>query len=148
MQPRRRDVLVLPAFPLPGAPAGSTALSLNEDNRHWFFTRAGQPISAESVASFIDQYARTQVRGDHFRLVEEYAGRYGFDGLELADCEISELHVNGEKRRPAPGEPAPKPGPERGFHSGQAPPSRRSIAVIDAQAAKPGRIHSVEVAGA
>lgn len=39
-----------------------TALCLNEDNSHWFSTRAGSEISSESVASFVDQYAGTQVR--------------------------------------------------------------------------------------
>ena len=59
---RRRDVLTLPAAALAAAPAPHTALSLNEDNSHWFFTRAGQPVTEESVASFVDQYANTQVR--------------------------------------------------------------------------------------
>jgi hypothetical protein len=50
-----------------GAPAAAgtargTALCLNEDNSHWFFTRAGQTHTRESVASFVDQYAGTQVR--------------------------------------------------------------------------------------
>ena len=40
----------------------TTALSLNEDNSHYFFTRAGQKLDAESVAGFVDQYAGTQVR--------------------------------------------------------------------------------------
>lgn len=39
-----------------------TALCLNEDNSHWFFTRAGGTYTPESVASFVDQYAGTQVR--------------------------------------------------------------------------------------
>lgn len=45
------------------APAGrETALCLNEDNSHWFFTRAGREATPEMVASFVDQYAGTQVR--------------------------------------------------------------------------------------
>lgn len=44
------------------APAPGTALCLNEDNSHWFFTRAGQAHTRESVAAFVDQYAGTQVR--------------------------------------------------------------------------------------
>ncbi|MBS1875215.1 MAG: hypothetical protein JSU00_18530 [Acidobacteria bacterium] len=39
-----------------------THLCLNEDNSHWFFTRAGQPQTAETISAFIDQYANTQVR--------------------------------------------------------------------------------------
>jgi hypothetical protein len=42
--------------------AKGTALCLNEDNSHWFFTRAGGEYTAESVASFVDQYAGTEVR--------------------------------------------------------------------------------------
>ncbi len=41
---------------------GGTALCMNEDNSHWFFTRAGQTHTPESVASFIDQYGGTEVR--------------------------------------------------------------------------------------
>ncbi|MFN0119749.1 MAG: hypothetical protein ACKV2V_04530 [Blastocatellia bacterium] len=37
-------------------------LCLNEDNSHYFFTRAGKKLEAETVASFVDQYAGTQVR--------------------------------------------------------------------------------------
>jgi hypothetical protein len=64
---RRREFLALPAAVVPAAtlPAGAaptTALCLNEDNSHWFFTRAGKPVSREMVASFVDQYAGTQVR--------------------------------------------------------------------------------------
>jgi hypothetical protein len=43
-------------------PAKSTALTLNEDNSHYFFSRAGQPLDREKVASWVDQYAGTQVR--------------------------------------------------------------------------------------
>ncbi len=39
-----------------------TALCLNEDNSHYYFTRAGQDLDAERVAGFVDQYAGTQVR--------------------------------------------------------------------------------------
>ena len=61
----RRGALALPFASLAFAVnTGSrdTALSLNEDNSHYFFTRAGQTYTAESVASFVDQYAGTQVR--------------------------------------------------------------------------------------
>lgn len=65
MQFRRRDLVTLPA--VAAAPAlwsagRPTALCLNEDNSHWFFTRAGKELSEESVASFVDQYAGTQVQ--------------------------------------------------------------------------------------
>ncbi|MFN9894096.1 MAG: hypothetical protein ACK58M_12775, partial [Acidobacteriota bacterium] len=43
-------------------PAKSTALTLNEDNSHYFYSRAGQPLDREKVASWVDQYAGTQVR--------------------------------------------------------------------------------------
>ncbi|MGJ5816745.1 hypothetical protein [Paludibaculum fermentans] len=42
--------------------ARQTGLCLNEDNSHWFFTRAGQTHTKKSVAAFVDQYAGTQVR--------------------------------------------------------------------------------------
>ncbi|MCC6860253.1 MAG: hypothetical protein IT158_16920 [Bryobacterales bacterium] len=66
--------------------------------------------------------------------------------LELEDCEIAEIRLNGEMCRPIQGEAAPRPGPARGFHSWQAPPVE-GVAVIDLQAARPGRIHWVEIAG-
>lgn len=61
---RRRDMLTLPAVAaVPEAVAkAKTALSLNEDNSHFFFTRAGRDLTVEQVASFVDQYANTQVR--------------------------------------------------------------------------------------
>lgn len=37
-------------------------LCLNEDNSHFFSTRAGKNLNAETVASWVDQYANTQVR--------------------------------------------------------------------------------------
>ena len=37
-------------------------LCLNEDNSHYFSTRAGQKLDAETVAAWVDQYANTQVR--------------------------------------------------------------------------------------
>ncbi|HMX29568.1 MAG TPA: hypothetical protein PKC13_28545, partial [Blastocatellia bacterium] len=37
-------------------------LCLNEDNSHYFSSRAGQKLDAETVASWVDQYAKTQVR--------------------------------------------------------------------------------------
>ena len=61
---RRRDLIALPA--LAAAPASAapvrTALCLNEDNSHWFSTRAGQALTPEFVSSFVDQYAGTQIR--------------------------------------------------------------------------------------
>jgi len=38
-----------------------TGIALNEDNSHYFSTRAGQRLDAERVASWVDQYAGTQV---------------------------------------------------------------------------------------
>jgi hypothetical protein len=53
----RRDLMKLPALAaIPAAPARRTGLCVNEDNSHWFFTRAGEPVTKESVASFVDQY--------------------------------------------------------------------------------------------
>jgi hypothetical protein len=59
----RRAALHVPLLAAAATQAGSsTALSLNEDNSHYFYTRAGQTFTPESVASFVDQYAGTQVR--------------------------------------------------------------------------------------
>jgi hypothetical protein len=38
-----------------------SGIALNEDNSHFFSTRAGQPITVETVDAFVDQYANTQV---------------------------------------------------------------------------------------
>lgn len=57
---RRRDFLTTPAAA--ALKPASTALCLNEDNSHWFFTRAGSKLDADSVSSFVDPYAGTQVR--------------------------------------------------------------------------------------
>jgi len=61
-----RAFLALPAAvaAAAAAPTGdrATALGLNEDNSHYFFTRAGERLDAEKVAGFIDQYSGTQVR--------------------------------------------------------------------------------------
>lgn len=43
-------------------PNRATYLSLNEDNSHYFFSRAGQSLDREKIASWVDQYAGTQVR--------------------------------------------------------------------------------------
>lgn len=66
---RRRDFLaaaaagaVVPLTSAAGPPSSNTGLSLNEDNSHYFFTRAGQSLDADRVSSFVDQYAGTQVR--------------------------------------------------------------------------------------
>jgi hypothetical protein len=37
-------------------------IALNEDNSHFFGTRAGRRLDAEAVAAWVDQYAGTQVR--------------------------------------------------------------------------------------
>ncbi|MHB1355868.1 MAG: glycoside hydrolase family 10 protein [Anaerolineae bacterium] len=37
-------------------------IALNEDDSHYFSTRAGQPLDATIVDSWVDQYANTQVR--------------------------------------------------------------------------------------
>jgi hypothetical protein len=37
-------------------------IALNEDDSHYFSTRAGQPLDAGIVDSWVDQYANTQVR--------------------------------------------------------------------------------------
>ncbi len=37
-------------------------VALNEDNSHFFGTRAGQPITTDMVDAFVDQYANTQVK--------------------------------------------------------------------------------------
>ena len=49
-------------MPLRGQTKAATGISLNEDNSHYYFSRAGQKLDAETVASFIDQYAGTAVR--------------------------------------------------------------------------------------
>ena len=36
-------------------------IALNEDNSHFFGTRAGQPLTAQTVDALVDQYAGTQV---------------------------------------------------------------------------------------
>ncbi len=41
--------------------AAATALCLNEDNSHFFFTRAGQELTTDLVDRWVDQYAGTQV---------------------------------------------------------------------------------------
>lgn len=38
-----------------------SGIALNEDNSHFFFTRAGQPLSEALVDEWVDQYAGTQV---------------------------------------------------------------------------------------
>ncbi|HPT27921.1 MAG TPA: hypothetical protein PLZ95_16000 [Bryobacteraceae bacterium] len=65
MKLRRRDLIALPAVAaarITQPTSKSTALCMNEDNSHWFFTRAGKELTEEFVASFVDQYAGTQVR--------------------------------------------------------------------------------------
>ncbi len=67
--------------------------------------------------------------------------------LELEDCELAEVRLNGELCPPATGGETPVPGPARGFQSWQAPPRPGGVAVIDVKAAKTGKIHWVEVSG-
>jgi hypothetical protein len=38
-----------------------TGIALNEDNSHFFSTRAGKPLTVETVDALVDQYAGTQV---------------------------------------------------------------------------------------
>ena len=45
-----------------GQPKAATGISVSEDNSHYYFSRAGQKLDAETVATFIDQYACTAVR--------------------------------------------------------------------------------------
>ena len=59
--PSRRQLLLLPVAALAQSRA-TTALCFNEDHSHFFSTRAGQKLNAESVASFMDQYRGTQIR--------------------------------------------------------------------------------------
>jgi hypothetical protein len=51
---------LLAAAAVPARTIGGIAF--NEDNSHYFFSRAGQKLDAETVSSFVDQYAGTQVR--------------------------------------------------------------------------------------
>ena len=37
-------------------------IALNEDNSHYFVTRAGQELDVQTVQSWVDQYADTQVK--------------------------------------------------------------------------------------
>jgi len=61
--PSRRQLLQLPLAALAASPSTpKTALCFNEDNSHFFSTRAGQKLDAEIVAAFMDQYRGTQVR--------------------------------------------------------------------------------------
>jgi len=51
------------AAPARGAGATATGgLALNEDNSHYFSSRAGQKLDAAAVDRWVDQYAGTQVR--------------------------------------------------------------------------------------
>ncbi|MCC6393187.1 MAG: hypothetical protein IT167_21480 [Bryobacterales bacterium] len=59
---QRRHFLTLPATAALAAAGRPTALCLNEDNSHWFYTRAGKTLTPESVSSFVDQYAGAGVR--------------------------------------------------------------------------------------
>ncbi len=58
----RRDLSLAPFAALAAPAFEKTALCFNEDNSHFFSTRAGQKLDAESVAGFMDQYRGTQIR--------------------------------------------------------------------------------------
>jgi len=58
----RRYVLGAVAGVLRGATVPQPGIALNEDNSHFFFTRAGRPLTEELVDALVDQYAGTQVR--------------------------------------------------------------------------------------
>ncbi|NDJ11853.1 MAG: hypothetical protein EBY17_11780 [Acidobacteriia bacterium] len=60
----RRAALQLPLFALPAfsATGRDTAITFNEDNSHYFFSRVGEEFTPEKVASYVDQFAGTQVR--------------------------------------------------------------------------------------
>ena len=51
----------LSAAPAPGG-MGAPGIALNEDDSHYFFSRAGEKLTTAEVASWVDQYAATQVR--------------------------------------------------------------------------------------
>jgi hypothetical protein len=55
----RRELALLAATPRAQERGG---LCLNEDPNHYFASRAGQRLSAAQVESWVDQYAKTQVR--------------------------------------------------------------------------------------
>jgi hypothetical protein len=62
VQPQPGVEATAPSKPEGRKRRGKTALCLNEDDSHYFFTRAGQDLDREKVASWVDQYAGTQVR--------------------------------------------------------------------------------------
>lgn len=58
----RREFLATPAATALAAPAPKERrLALNEDNSHFFSSRAGKPLDRETVAAWVDQYANTQI---------------------------------------------------------------------------------------
>lgn len=62
MKLNRRQMIQLGAASAMAAPAAAHGICLNEDNSHFFSTRAGKKLDAAAVDAFIDQYAGTQVR--------------------------------------------------------------------------------------
>lgn len=58
----RRQLLASPSLLAIAAADSRRGLALNEDNSHFFYTRAGQPLTEQLVDSWVDQYAGTQVR--------------------------------------------------------------------------------------
>ncbi|MBY0503920.1 MAG: hypothetical protein K2X03_08415 [Bryobacteraceae bacterium] len=58
----RRAFLPLPLAAWAAPAATATGLCFNEDNSHFFSTRAGQKLDAATVAAFMDQYRGTQIR--------------------------------------------------------------------------------------
>ncbi len=61
---RREFVSATAAAAAPGGGAflSPGGIALNEDNSHFFFTRAGRKLDAAAVDAWVDQYAGTQVR--------------------------------------------------------------------------------------
>lgn len=60
---RRQLLAAGPALAAPAPPRPQPGgIALNEDNSHFFSTRAGRRLDAAAVDSWVDQYAGTQVR--------------------------------------------------------------------------------------
>ncbi len=58
----RREFLATPALFSTQTKSTRPGIALNEDNSHFYFTRAGRTLDAAAVDSLIDQYAGTQIR--------------------------------------------------------------------------------------
>lgn len=60
---RRREFIAAPAAMAAMAQSRPRrGIALNEDNSHFFTTRASRPVAAETIDAWVDQYAGTQVR--------------------------------------------------------------------------------------